>query len=199
MFINEKQLSLKRQFYVICFLAFSSVLSVITVDILIESSQNRIDQASNHRFLAHQLAGEFKRTIDDLQNTVQDYVTFGDVEIAENHKQISLIFSGKIPRPANYNQIYRNMPEDFGYNALNLDPNMSLLYHLNNSGISQEELAPIIAASKDYEDLIVKQQVIIEMVMSDSQKAMLMLNDKNYTSLNNKVMTPVINFINFQE
>lgn len=197
--LSKKSFSLKKQFYTICFLMIISILSAILVERIIESAHSELDAATNERFIANQLANEFKQTIDDLHNTLHDYVTFDDTEYANKYSEIKLIVNGTNPRPENYNELYRNMQTDIGFQKLNLDPNKSLLFHIKNSGISEESLSIILDATEDYGTLLILQDQIIQNVKNNHAFAIELLASENYQQQMRRVLDSIVNFTSFQE
>lgn len=176
-----------------------NILSIIFVESFLLSSQDDLDKASTEQYKAHLIADEFRRTINDLHNMLQNYVTFNNEIYSKNYNDIKLIFSGNKTRPDNYNEIYRSLPADFGFDELNLDPNKSLLFHIKNSDIDANNLSILLNATDDYNALIRMQERILTTVPIDRKIALELLNSEDYKTQTAKVLNPVINFVSILE
>ncbi len=197
--IMGTKLSLRVRFWLICALTLICIGANIFVAKLEQNSQDQIEVATEERFKAHQLASELKRSVEDLHNTLINYITFADPEYARKYSDIQMILAGTKARPANYNELYRNTSPDYAFEQLNLDPDRSLLTHIRESGLAEDELAPLLAATDDYATMVEKQEQIIALVQENPDQAIEVSKSADYQNNVNSVMRPVIDFINFQE
>ena len=107
--------------------------------------------------------------------------------------------NGTNPRPSDYSQIYRGTPPDFGFESLQLDPNQSLLFHIKESDINEEDLSIILNATNDYLSLLELQEDIIATVALNRTQAIETLSNDQYQKQKEKVLAPIVNFVSLQE
>lgn len=85
---------------------FAVVLMIVCLFFYYVRSEKQIDAANEQRYATRLISDQLRQSSDDLTRMVRSYAVTGNQAYLQHFQDIIAIRDGKLPRPANYNDIY---------------------------------------------------------------------------------------------
>lgn len=162
-------------------------------------TEKQIDRANQIRHISYQLTDQLRQSSDDQTRMARSFVVTGDLRYKQYHQDILDIRDGKTPRPEDYFQAYWDILLANDYKQLTSGgKTIALLDLMSQSGFTQDEMLHLKQAKMGIDNLAVLEFDAINLVEKggfnlpeNQMKALLMLHDKHYLQMKEKVMLPI--------
>ena len=194
------------EFHRTLWLALGMLVIFVVVFMFYVRSEKQIDAANDQRHLSLQLAGELRRSSDDLTRMVRTYVVTGNPVYKQHYQEILDIRDGRKPRPLDYQNVYWDLvlPDDQRprpYGAA-----IPLLELMRQAAFSEAEFAKLAEAKANSDELTRTEFAAMQLLESagpaleaDREKARGMLHDAAYHQAKARIMQPIGEFIRMSE
>ena len=175
----------------------------------LEQAADQVTQAHNSRYHSYLLAAELRQSSDDLTRLARTYVVTGDPKWEQQYNTILDIRNGKVPRPAQYQNIY------WDFLAAGIDPGrgtepaVPLIDLMKQAGFTEAELDKLKQAAANSDGLVKTETIAMNLVKGlrqdasgqftvkgepDLAQAREMMHDAHYHTEKAKIVKPISEF-----
>lgn len=170
--------------------------------------EERVNRANELRIQSSMLTDELRQSSEDLTKMVRIYVATGNPLYKKYYQDILDIRNGKKPRPAQYQQIYRDfvlagdVPPDASSHQL-----ISLLDLMRQADFSEQEIQKLTTAKTnsdtltkiEFEAMRLSEAAVVAENVAEHNKATLMLHDEVYLQAKSSIMKPINDVISMMD
>ncbi|WP_207004954.1 methyl-accepting chemotaxis protein [Trinickia mobilis] len=199
-------LSLRRQLWILLGLLAAATLVIAFCQWQLNAANASVADAFQSRYTSSLLAGELRRSSDDLTRLARTYVATGDSKWERQYDEVLAIRSGKQARPLNYDRIYWDFRAADEPVTTGTGETVSLIDLMKRAGFTDAEFAKLHEAEQNSNDLARTETVAMNLVKGlypddsgnftkqgapDMDKARMMMNDAEYHRNKAKIMHPI--------
>ncbi len=187
--------------------AFVMLLVFVASFALYVQSEQAMDRANESRFQSRVLAGELRRSSDDLTRMARNFVVTGEQRYKKHYQEIMDIRDGKIARPVAYRNIYWDFILPHGQTAKKEKGEaIPLLDLVRRAGFNDQEYAKLAQAKINSDALAKIEFAAMDLVGANPspdaqirERAYAMLFDGNYHEAKAEIMQPIDEFYQLTE
>jgi len=177
------------------FIVFAATLVVYTW------AEKQINRANASRQQSFFLANELRQSSDDLTRMVRTYVVTGDAIYKQKYEEILDIRDGKKPRPADDQNIYRDLVLADDQSPRSAESVPPLLELMRQTSFTEEEFTKLVEAKTNSDALTRTEFAAMALIESTNPpteanraKAIHMLHDAAYHQAKSDIMRPINQF-----